>query len=116
MTYSTLKRGGPLRQRSKKREQEDRDFEPLRKACFERDGKCMAPLEWGVCEGRWHAHHVISRARDHTLVLVLENLRTLCFRHHQYAHDHPAEASLHGLMASSPVFPNPPQKTPKEIS
>lgn len=102
MTYSTLKRTGRLRSRSLKRVKEDADFEPLRKACFERDGRCLAPLEWGLCWGPWQAHHVVPRARDHTLVLELENLRTLCAGHHQYVHDHPAEANERGLLKSAP--------------
>lgn len=98
---STLSRGGPLKARSDKRVAEDREFDALRKRCFERDGRCMAPINWGLCEGRWHAHHVVSRARDKTLALVLSNLTTLCSRHHQFAHDHPIEANDCGLIRSA---------------
>ena len=88
----------------------DRDFEPLRKACFARDDKCMAPLEWGRCWGPWTAHHVVTRARDKTLTLDLENLRTLCLGHHDYVHDHPAEATALGLLKSASLLsPQPNQ-------
>ena len=95
----------PLPRKSAKRVSEDKDFAPIRQACFDRDGRCMAPIEWGICEGRWHAHHVVSRARDRTLALVLENLRTLCAKHHQHTHDHVAESTRLGLLASAPHRP-----------
>jgi 5-methylcytosine-specific restriction endonuclease McrA len=102
VTYSTLKRGGQIRQRSEKRIREDREFEPIRKAAFERDGRCMAPLEWGRCWGPWTPHHIVPGARDKTLRLVLANVTTLCLGHHDYAHDHPLQASEHGLLKSAP--------------
>lgn len=108
MTYgNTLKRGGPLKQRSEKREREERELDKLRPFVFARDGRCMAPVTWGPCEGRWHAHHIVSRARDHTLLLELSNLTTLCFRHHRHAHDNVRVATDCGLIASAVPSPDP---------
>lgn len=118
MTYSTLKRGGPLRQRSEKRVKEDAEFAKVRKAVMKRDGHCMAPIDWGLCGGPWDslsgglwdAHHIVSRARDKTLALEPSNLITLCRRHHDWVHDHPLEAEAFGLLKSAPLLsPQPNQ-------
>jgi 5-methylcytosine-specific restriction endonuclease McrA len=90
-----------LKPKSAKRIAEDKAFGPIRKAVFERDQRCMAPIDWGRCEGVWDAHHVVSRARDRTLAHDMENLRTLCRSHHQYVHDNPTEATFAGLLRSA---------------
>lgn len=91
----------PLKQVSDKRKAQDIAYAPIRKAVIARDGRCMAPIDWGRCAGAWEVHHVISRARDRTLVLEPSNLQTLCLSHHQYAHDHPVEATACGLLKSA---------------
>ena len=107
VTYSTLKRGGPLKQRSDKRVKEDREYKPIHDAVLQRDGMCCQfPTNWDP----WHSrdlvvHHIVSRARDKTLALEPSNLITLCDRHHRAVHDHPLEAEAIGLLKSAPVSP-----------
>lgn len=102
-----MMRRSPLRSRSAKRVKEDREFAPIRGAAFERDGRCMAPIDWGVCFGPWTPHHIIPAGRDRTQRLVLENVVTLCTGHHAYAHDHPLEATERGLIRSAVPSPDP---------
>lgn len=97
-----------MRQRSEKRVKEDAEFAPIRKAAFERDQRCMAPIAWGKCFGQWTPHHIVPGARDKTLRLVLSNVATLCLGHHDWVHDHPAEATELGLLKSCPPSPQNP--------
>lgn len=91
----------PIRQKSAKRVIADREMVSIRKAVFERDQRCMAPIDWGRCEGVWDAHHVVSRARDRTLALEPSNLKTLCRKHHDRTHADPLNATACGLMKSA---------------
>ena len=116
--YSTLNRGRPMRQRSVKREKQDREYRPIHDAVIERDGGCVAggsvmwkpvaPEMWPWwpevrCGGSLIVHHVISRARDKTLALEPSNLVCLCERHHQAVHENPLLATERGLLASAPL-------------
>ncbi len=107
MTWNSTftKPGRPLAKRSAKRVAEDRDFHSIGRAAFERDGRCVAPPEWGDCFGPWTPHHVVPVARDKTLRLTLSNIKTLCLGHHDWVHDHPAEATALGLLKSAPLEP-----------
>ena len=105
--FSTLKPGGRLRPRSKKREQIAKDFAPIREAAFERDGHaCQFPWRIGrdcvPCYGQLHPHHIVPTGRDSTLRLVLSNIVSLCDRHHAEVHGHPLESAAVGLLLSVP--------------
>ncbi len=114
MTFSTLKRGGPLKQRSDKRVKEDAAFAKVRRFVMARDRGCQFPhtaerlAGWGIdrCAGPLDPHHVVPVARDSTLRLDLNNLAVLCRKAHSWVHDHPAEATELGLLAS-------PQRNPR---
>jgi 5-methylcytosine-specific restriction endonuclease McrA len=112
---STLKAGKPIRAKSEKRVKEDRAWAKLRLEVLFRDGHCAFILDTthGPCGGPLDVHHIVTRARDRKLALDADNLKVVCRVHHDWVHAHPAEATELGLLASSPVFPNPPQKTPK---
>lgn len=66
-------------------------------AVLKRDGfGCQARgIAPGECKGKLEIHHLLARGRGgkHDL----ENLLTLCLRHHAWVTEHPAEASRLGL-------------------
>lgn len=100
-----MKRGKPLQTKSglkrkpmKKVVKLDEEWRDARLAVLERDRHfCQA---FGVqaleCQGRLHVHHILPRSRGgkHDL----ENLVTLCSRHHEWAHGHPLAAKELGLI------------------
>jgi 5-methylcytosine-specific restriction endonuclease McrA len=100
-----MKRGKPLQAKSglkrkpmKKVVKLDEEWREARLAVLERDRHfCQA---FGVqaleCQGRLHVHHILPRSRGgkHDL----ENLVTLCSRHHEWAHGHPLAAKELGLL------------------
>ena len=49
-----------------------------------RDGACRAPVEYGHCWGGLDAHHIDTRGSGGDD--VVENLITLCRKHHNLAH------------------------------
>lgn len=100
-----MKRGKPLQAKSglkrkpmKKVVKLDEEWREARLAVLERDRHfCQA---FGVqaleCQGRLHVHHILPRSRGgkHDL----DNLVTLCSRHHEWAHGHPLAAKELGLI------------------
>lgn len=103
---------------SDKRRAQNALYKPIHDAVIERDGRCMAPIVWGNCDGDgWHVHHVISRARAPELALDPSNLTTLCPKHHRFAHDNVAIATACGVIRSAPVpaLPKPDMSTHKGI-
>lgn len=94
-----------MRAVSLKRQRQDRLYKPIHDAVIERDGRCMAPISWGVCSGGWDVHHIVSRARAPLLALDPSNLTTLCRRHHRVTHEQPALATESGLLGSAPLGP-----------
>ena len=80
-----------------------REYKPIHDAALERDDfTCQAPAIWPH-GGRLVVHHVVLRSRDGELSNDLDNLKTLCSKSHEYAHLHPVEATMAGLMASASV-------------
>lgn len=76
----------------------DHAWREAREVALVRDGyACRAFGVAGLdCFGRLHVHHVLPRSRGgkHNP----ENLLSLCSRHHEWAHGHPADAKPLGLI------------------
>lgn len=101
----TLRRGGPLRPESEKRRAQRGQREAVRRAALARDRGCVArPLVKEVwCWGPLDAHELLTRARGGD-PLDLDNVRMLCRAHHDWCHDHPADAEERGLLRPSWQF------------
>lgn len=102
MKRTALKRKTPLARRSKKRVATDAEYAAARAAVIRRAG--------GMCEVRTpacpegphagvHCHHRATRARGgkHDP----ETMVWLCGRAHDFAHNHPVEATILGMLIPS---------------
>ncbi len=79
------------------------------KAVRERDGgECQWPLTFGFglatrCgsgDSRIDPHHIAPKGRRPDLKYDVDNGICLCRTHHDWVHDHPAEAEKLGLLSS----------------
>jgi hypothetical protein len=99
MKRTPLRRKTPLRAR-KRLTATPRSVPPdVREAVLRRDGGCVAPGAFGIgCGGPLDPHHRVTkgmggkRAPD-----TVDDLITLCRRHHDYVTEHPADAIAAGL-------------------
>ena len=78
----------------------DEVWEAARDDTLRRDGfQCVAHMRgvapWVRCGFGLHVHHVLPRGRGGRH--ELDNLVSLCGRHHDWVHSHPAEAREHDL-------------------
>ena len=119
-----MKRGGPLRQVSAKREAENREREKAKAVVRQRArGGCEArgvfARNWPEidCWGPFDFHEVMTRARGGSITDP-SNILMVCRRHHDWITAHPVESAEVGLVRNSwddPTLPLPepaPRRTP----
>lgn len=119
-----MKRGGPLRQVSAKREAENREREKAKAVVRQRArGACEArgvfARNWPEidCWGPFDFHEVMTRARGGSITDP-SNILMCCRRHHDWITMHPVESAEVGLVRNSwddPTLPLPepaPRRTP----
>lgn len=119
-----MKRGGPLRQVSAKREAENREREKAKAVVRQRArGGCEArgvfARNWPEvnCGGPFDFHEVLTRARGGSITDP-SNILMVCRCHHDWITAHPAESAEVGLVRNSwddPTLPLPepaPRRTP----
>lgn len=113
-----MKQRRPMRQKSEKQKEIDKEFEAAKRRVLNRDRyECQAftfferadpaARELAVdadfpaaCDRHNEAHHLVSR-RVRALAAVDDNLVTLCDAHHDWIHDEsPAAAVAIGLLES----------------
>lgn len=108
-----MKRGGRLRSVSVKRRRQLAERQSVVARVLVRDGyRCQAPIRYSehlaarccrpdvfpvTCGGPLDAHEVIPRSAWAAGWLVVDNVVTVCRRHHDWIGDHPAAAELLGL-------------------
>lgn len=95
MKRTPLKRRTPLR-----KSRPDPAWIAAREAALDRDGRWPACHRYRIpdheCWGGLEVHHIVRRSQGGTH--DLDNLVTLCTAGHRWVHEHPAEATLLGLL------------------
>lgn len=113
MKRSPLRRKSSLKRQSLKRAAERGALEDLQWLVYLRDGEwCRADHRAGAlhielpgrCFGVIDFHHVWPVGRGGPR-LDARNVIRLCRGHHDWAHGHPAEAMVAGVLASGPWWP-----------
>lgn len=113
-----MKQRRPMRQKSEKQKEIDKEFEAAKRRVMNRDRyECQAPFYFersdrtaqelaveadfpATCDRHNEVHHLVSR-RVRALAAVDSNLVTLCDVHHDWIHDEsPAAAVALGLLES----------------
>lgn len=96
MNRTPLKRKTPLRRVSKKRQSENRQYLKQRKAFLEAHPYCEACLEEGEARQATDIHH--RNKRNGARLLDEEYWMSVCRKHHDWIHAHPAEARKLGWL------------------
>lgn len=91
-----MKRSGPLRARSRKREAIYRERRPLVARLLADQPTCQRCLTRPATD----VHEIVSRARGGS-ILDVENLACLCRTCHDYITTHPAQAAEEGWSRGS---------------
>lgn len=66
----------------------------LREAMLLRDGHRCTAMGMGDCGGPLHTSHIYSQGKYRKMAFELDNVKTLCMRHHLYWwHKNPIEAT-----------------------
>ena len=99
MKRTPLRRKKGVPRRSKKRIARDKIYAATRQAVHERDEHCLYEREMMGCYVAavvCDVHHILSGGGD-----ALDNLVTLCRRHHTWVHANRRKAEAMGLRKSS---------------
>jgi hypothetical protein len=96
---SRLRRRTPLRRRSQKRSDFDRQRRRVVAFVHLRDRSCRAAalVPSVPCSGRLDVHEIIPRSAWGNGALEESNAILLCSAHHRWTHLHPTEAHCAGL-------------------
>lgn len=103
-----IRRRRRIAPRSSKREAQRDERAAVVEAAYFRDGRdCVARVSVPQirCGGRLDPHEVIPRSAWPGGALVLENVVTICRRHHDWVGDHPElahDVGLHGFSWERP--------------
>lgn len=93
----------PLRRESSKRRAERTQRAAVVAEVLERDAGCVGAsrVPWVACRGRLTAHEVAQRSTSPGSHLRPDLAVALCSAHHDWVHDHIAEAREVGLIVDS---------------